>query len=131
MNSGHVHTAWPCLRLAEGVALRLRMEDGYNEARRGDEVVPWEEAWVTCDPHGTREEAERHYYDASLAEASEYMVSWRACAIPECPNPTQRSLGNRGFDRHFQVVPLCDEHRTREQLAALYPFTPGMAFIHS
>lgn len=130
-NDGLSRMAWPCQRLADGVDARFSRDNGQLEFRRGDKVVPKDEAWVTCPPHATREEAERHYYDASLASARELNASWTACAVPECPNPTTKMLGNMGLERHFNATPLCDEHRTREQLAALYPFAPGMQVIHS
>lgn len=139
-NDGLSRMAWPCRRAADGVEFRFGGLSGARigaglppmlTAMRNGSVVPDDEAWVTCEPHTTREEAERHYYDASLDAASEWDCSWTACEVPECPNPTQKMLGNMRLGRHFNATPLCDEHRTHEQLASLHPFAPGMQVIHS
>lgn len=135
MNDGHIRTAWPCMRAADGVAFRFNGDMSLGKTPvipwKAGAIIPDDEAWITCEPHATREEAERHYYYASLESVREYGVSWSPCAVPECPNPADKMLGNIGMDKAFNGDPLCDEHRTREQLAALHPFTPGMASIHS
>lgn len=82
-------------------------------------------------PHATREEAERHFYEHSLEQAKERKCSWTACAVEGCPQPTQQTLGNTGFWLFFSETPLCDEHRSKDQLRELHPFTPGMELIHS
>lgn len=135
MNDGYVRTAWPCKRPADGVTFRLGTDMSLGKtpisAWKAGAIVPDDAAWITCEPHATREDAERHYYDASLEGATtEYAISWMACAVPECPEPTTKMLGNVGQEL-FNGDPLCDAHRTREQLAALHPFAPGLALIHS
>ena len=122
MNNGSVRTAQPCIR------------------HIGDEsdpmwyLKPWNAAdWQRCLPHKTKEDAERHFYEWSLANVKE--GSWdayRKCHAPGCEVLTNKTLSNRGFDGYFQFMDeLCDEHRTREVLAVLHPFMPEIALMHS
>lgn len=115
----------------------------YDQARQRESDGKWD--WTTMNDgiiratascsshcgHETQEEAERHFYDYSLDQVKETGVSWTACEYPDCPNPTQRALGNLGFWLALSSTPLCDEHRTKECLVEVYPFHAGMALIHS
>lgn len=90
-------------------------------------------AWPCLDcvePHVTAEDAERHFYDACLASVTEARFGeWHGCRI--CDSPTKGGLGNRANSKVFSVEPLCADHRTREHLADLHPFAPGMQLAHS
>ena len=82
------------------------------------------------DGHATKEDAERHFYDDGLADVRESKSSsWHGCAV--CDAPTKNWIGSPGMDGAIPKTPLCDEHRTREQLAELHPFRPGMSLMHS
>lgn len=107
MNDGVVRTAPPCVR------------------------IPIDESTIThCDPHPTREDAERHFYDYSLSQLKEStFLSAKHCEY--CDTWTNKALGNRGLGLYFREVFLCDTHRTTERVAALHPFKPGIALIHS
>lgn len=82
--------------------------------------------------HVSRVDAERHYYDACLVDAVERDISWTDCSVPDCGEPTNRELGNRPLGLRFSMgVPLCDAHRTLEQLSELHPFVPYLTSVHS
>jgi hypothetical protein len=119
MNDGHVRTAWPCKRY-------IGPEDKPYDAS----CDPSE--WERCEPHATQEEAERHFYDACLAEVKEEDYGeWHSCSVKGCDNPTKKGLGNRGDGLLFRGEPLCDEHRTKEMIAELRPFKGGISIAHS
>jgi len=121
MNDGRVRTAWPCRR--------LRYPDSKIAAATGLRNLGPND-FETCEPHATREEAERHFYDACLADTRDHGAGdWSGCRV--CDAPTKTALGNLGLGRMFSPEPLCDEHRTREHLAELSPFHGGIALIHS
>ena len=82
------------------------------------------------DGHATKEEAERHFYDDGLAHVQEHQSSsWHGCAV--CDAPTKFWLGSRGLGGAIPETPLCDEYRTRDVLAEMHPFSPGMTLVHS
>jgi hypothetical protein len=122
MRDGVVRTAEPCIRHV------------------GDETHPlWymqpskPEEWERCEPHATREEAERHYYDWCLSTATDIQLADQQlrCRAEGCEAWTDTELGNRQLERMFNGDPLCAEHRTRDVLATLHPFTPGLRSVHS
>lgn len=121
MNDGQVRTATPCIQ------------------HIGDESDPlWymgeyrDEDWKRCDPHATREEAERHFYDHSLSQLrdEESEAAYR-CETPNCGTWTNRALGNRQEWFYFRAIFLCDQHRTRAMVEQLHPFKAGVRIIHS
>lgn len=89
------------------------------------------EDWAECEPHATREEAERHFYDYSLGQVKEQAVSWTSCSVSGCPAPASRALGTQGLSLYFSLTPLCDQHLSADTLVALYPFEPGLQLVHS
>ena len=122
MNDGIVRTAEPCSRHV------------------GDESDPmWymkpsnESDWQRCEPHATRDEAERHFYDWCLETVAETRMGDQQlrCRMPDCAEWTDTVLGNLQDERLFNGDPLCEAHRTREVLAQIRPFEPGMELIHS
>jgi hypothetical protein len=122
MNNGVVRTAQPCIRHV------------------GDESDPFwymkpsnESAWERCEPHATKEQAERHFYDWCLSTVTEIKLGEQQlrCRAPGCEAWTDTELGNRQLGRMFNGDPLCEAHRTREVLAQIRPFAPGMGLIHS
>lgn len=132
MNDRVIRTAWPCVRLKEGVT--LSHEFG---------LPPYDpDQWERCEPHATAEEATRHWYAASLAELHEETYGdWMGCQAwlgmrPDgsaivCDLPTKGGLGNRGMAGAFSGNALCEQHRTPEVVAALNPFHAGLEVIHS
>jgi hypothetical protein len=122
MNDGVVRTAWPCLRY---VGPNISNADFMESPAKPED-------FERCEPHASKEEAERHYYDASLAEVRERaFADWSGCRV--CDAPTKKTLENSGMAKAFSLNMdfLCDEHRTREQLAALHPFKADLSLIHS
>ena len=86
--------------------------------------------WETCEPHATKEEAERHFHDWSIAEAREQgFGNWMGCAV--CDAPTKRGWGSAHFSAPYGVDPLCDAHYSAQTYADLHPFEPGIALLHS
>lgn len=116
MNDGRIRTAWPCIEFTP-----MDVEDyGRKEPERIH----------LCPPHATQEEAERHFYDACLEEASEQTTShWQDCRV--CGAPTKRLLGNRDLSSLFNGDALCDEHFSKDTLQELHPFKSGIYLIHS
>ena len=115
-----IRPAWPCHRYTG---------DAKPEDLLRGKADPAD--FETCEPHATREEAERHYYDACLEAVDELtFTDWSGCQV--CDEPTKKGLGSKLLSRLFaSPTPLCDAHRTREQLAELRPFKPGLQSIHS
>lgn len=120
MNDGVIRTAAPCRRYTGPVRTVAEM---MREPVKGTD-------FTTCEPHASKEEAERHFYDYSLEQVEERDCSWTSCSA-HCGNPANKTLGNLGMALYFQPTPLCDQHRSREELIALYPFKTGIALIHS
>lgn len=81
--------------------------------------------------HRSAEEAERHFYNFCLESVTERIDKDQQHKCKVCEAWTQKSLGN--FDLHLLAFHafLCDEHRTKEELAKLYPFVPDIEVIHS
>lgn len=109
--------------LLDGTGFRwTTMNDGHSRT-----------AWpcLECvEPHATAEAAERHFYDACLADVDEIRIgNWAGCRV--CDAPTKGGLGNRLDARLFRFEPLCKDHRTRDELAKLHPFSPDLQIIHS
>lgn len=118
MNDRKVRTAWPCLRYVGPEKPLERMMNATPDD------------FERCAPHATREEAERHWYDACLEAVEESNFGdWSGCRV--CDAPTKKGLGNPQMSRAFHVDPLCDEHRTKETLSSLHPFKSGWQVIHS
>ena len=119
MNDGVVRTAQPCLTIL----------------RPFDHLKPFEplapEDVKRCEPHATREEAERHYYDWSLGGVSESTFRGAEKCEYGCGEWTNKALGSRQLGGHFPATYLCDLHRTTAILASLRPFEPGFAVTHS
>lgn len=119
MNDGRVRPAWPCRRYVGDCNLEDLVAGNASP-----------EDFETCEPHATREQAERHFYEACLEAVEEVRFGeWHGCAV--CDQPTKAGLGNRLLSRYFRPDPLCDEHRNREQLAQLHPFPPDLSLTHS
>lgn len=121
MNNGVVRIAQPCITI-----LKPFDPGSLDFSLRPSDIV-------RCPPHATREEAERHYYDWCLSTVTEIKLGEQQlrCRAPSCEAWTDTLLGNRQLERMFNGDPLCDEHRTRETLAAIHPFAPGLRSIHS
>ena len=122
MNDGVVRTAQPCIRHV------------------GEKSDPFwymqpskPEDWVCCEPHATREEAERHFYDWCLSTVEESRMSDQQlrCRVAGCDGWSDVLLGNRQLGHLFNGDPLCEAHRSKDQLALLHPFKPGMVLVHS
>jgi len=122
MRDHETRTAWPChRRKADAPALTFPLP-------------PYDaDEWERCEPHATKEEAERHFYDACLEEAlaETHEIGWLGCQMPRCKAPTDKALGTHDLGHVFGLVPLCDEHRNRDGLIARHPFKPGIQLIHS
>lgn len=121
MNDGVVRTAQPCIQI-----LKPFEPGSLDFSLKASDIT-------RCEPHATREEAERHYYDWCLSSVAEIHLAdqQRRCRAEGCGVFTDVMLGNRQMERMFNGDPLCPEHRTREVLAKIHPFTPGMQSIHS
>lgn len=117
MNDGNVRTAAPCITIREREGWQL-----------GDPIP--EEDIKRCEPHATKEEAERHFYDWSLETLHE--SEWTSAQKCEtgCGAWSNKSLGNH-FHGYFGDVFLCDFHRNADRVAELKPFRPDIQLIHS
>ena len=119
MNDGRVRPAAPCRRYI-GPPLDHRLP--FKPAEASD--------FETCEPHATKEEAERHFYDYSLEQVEEESYSsWQDCVV--CGAATKTGLGTRSMALLFSGDALCDAHLSKEKLAELHPFQPGYQLIHS
>jgi hypothetical protein len=84
-----------------------------------------------CD-HDTREEAERHYYDAQVHGIRMEQLDLdsirerRRCAVAECPNWEEWRAHWPGG---YSIDSLCQQHHDRA--ASLHPFVPDLQVIHS
>jgi hypothetical protein len=105
---------------------------GWHWTTFNDDVIRTAWPCLDCPPHATREEAERHFYEACLESVVERstLESWR-CAVSDCERPSWKTLGNPQMSRCFRPVPLCTEHCNRATLRELHPFEPGLSVIHS
>lgn len=119
MNDGVVRTAQPCLTI-----LRPFDPTKWHEPLQPEDVR-------RCEPHATREEAERHYYEWSLAEVTEVETSNAVKCERGCGTWTNKYLGHPGLSGYFPATFLCDFHRSREVLAKVHPFKPGIQVMHS
>lgn len=115
MNDGMVRTAAPCIQieLTKEPIPRIAGEPTF------------------CPPHETREAAERHFYDHCLGSLSEATSSHAERCATGCGEWTDKALENRGLSGYFRATWLCDEHRTKEKVAELHPFKPGIQLVHS
>lgn len=84
------------------------------------------------DGHATKEEAERHFYDWELDQLQELKgpsSTQHRCQSPGCQTFTDIALAIGGhIGVHFW---LCKDHRTRGEVARIYPFTPGLTITSS
>lgn len=118
MHDGTVRTAIPCIWFDD-----LEFNDALGPPLPPNRIH-------RCPPHATREEAERHFYNHSLANMQEGETSnWNGCEV--CDTPTKKTLGNRGMHGYFSEHFLCDQHRNKEELQKLQPFHTGIQVIHS
>ena len=118
MNDGRIRTAAPCVRYTGDPDLPLGRPTKDEDFER-------------CEPHATKEEAERHFYDYSVENARERQTDrWMDCAV--CDGPTKRLFGTAGMGLLFSGgVPFCDEHFSKDALRELLPFTAGIRLMHS
>lgn len=86
-----------------------------------------------CD-HDTREEAERHQYDAALTKVTIDLLilddihQRRRCDAPDCREwETHRANWHDGY----RFDHLCDDDADVAVVAVIHPFVPGMSRIHS
>ena len=115
MNNGVVRTASPCIQVPE---VNL-----FDEALLAANIT-------RCDPHPTREDAERHFYDYSLSQLKETTTTHaQRCEV--CDTWTNKALCNKGEWLYFGYIFLCDNHRQPSHVEALRPFSPCIAVIHS
>jgi hypothetical protein len=121
----------------------------YDEARQrknadGSESGMWD--WTTkndgriliaspcsskCE-HRSQEEAERHFYEHSLESAVEgfHKNVQYPCAV--CGEWTTGYMGNNDFSLLSMHADLCDNHRSKEELAKIFPFQGGgVQVVHS
>mgnify|MGYP001608649807 FL=1 len=121
MNDGIVRTSAPCLQIDE----HFDPANTYNP--------PKSENLHRCQPHQTREEAERHFYDYCLEQARVHVHAdeMRKCII--CQAWTDAGMGNNQMWLGIRPVDLCEKHLTKEFLALAVPFPPegGISIIHS
>lgn len=80
------------------------------------------------DGHTTREEAERHFYEWTIARLGTVLLkdAQRKCEI--CGAWTDGGLVPGSLGR---VTVLCEDHRTKEHWAGLNPFEPGLSIVSS
>lgn len=113
---------------------RLRSDgSGYWDwtTKNGDLI--WRSAPCSQEcKHETSEDAERHFYEHSLAsvEESDYEGEWR-CDFKGCEKRTSKGLGNASLSLTFRTTLLCDEHRNKESLRIILPFKADLRLIHS
>lgn len=81
--------------------------------------------------HHSAEEAERHFYNHCLEMAKEKTDPNQQHKCKVCDAWTQKSLGNYQLHLLFFHAFLCDEHRTKDELARLFPFESGIEVMHS
>lgn len=118
-NDGIVRTAEPCLKHIGDESDPAWYLKPYNASD-----------WTRCEPHSTREEAERHFYEWCIESLKEDdLWDWTGCQV--CDAPTKKALGNRGMHMLITSVPLCDEHRNVDKVRELYPQPGGIALTHS
>lgn len=120
MNDGVVRTAQPCIGPKGDIPADYLI--GVTK-----EPIEWER----CSPHATKEEAERHFYDWCLSRLVETECESAERCEQGCGEWTNKTLENRGLSGLFKSVFLCDEHRSKEVVATLHPFRPGIQIIHS
>jgi hypothetical protein len=105
---------------------------GWHWTTRNDDVIRTAWPCLDCPPHATREEAERHFYEACLESVIERSImEWRGCVAPGCKRPAWTTLGNPQTSRYFRPVPLCTKHCNRDTLRSLRSFEPGIMLWHS
>lgn len=119
MNDGVIRTCPPCISFREP----------FDHDNPMKPVAP--ENIVRCEPHATKEDAERHFYDSCLATLRE--STWTAARKCErgCGTWADKSLGDPGMGGYFSDVFLCDFHRNAESVAELRPFKPDIQVVHS
>ena len=90
-----------------------------------DFVEQWNE--IVAEKHGLPKA------EPSINKSTEIKLSNQQlrCRAEGCEAWTGTELGNRQLECMFNGDPLCDEHRTRETLALIHPFAPGLRSIHS
>jgi hypothetical protein len=105
---------------------------GWHWTTRNDDVIRTAWPCLDCPPHATRDEAERHFYEACLESVTEQELAVpHSCTVPDCQQPAMSFLGNRGLSRIFAGTALCPAHLNRATLRELHPFEPGLSVIHS
>lgn len=119
MRDGKVRPAAPCLTYIGDPGKLMSTMAAFDESD-----------WVTCEPHPTKADAERHFYEHSISEARvQKWVTWMACEI--CDAPTREGYGTNLLSLGFANVPLCERHLSEEHLRAVRPFKEGIAIVHS
>lgn len=91
-----------------------------------------------CD-HDTREEAERHQYDAALAKVTidplnlDDIRERRRCHAPgaEGKGCVEWETHRANWHDGYRTDRLCDDHANVETVALIHPFIPGMRSMHS
>lgn len=85
--------------------------------------------WKLCEPHATKEDAERHYWEWSLGRTRENSyTSAHKCEV--CGEWTNRTI-ETPFYPSFVMSWLCDAHRTAAQFRELHPFEAGITLWYS
>lgn len=85
-----------------------------------------------CD-HATREEAERHHWDAEIADAPLVAVDVdRADAQYRCRYPECRAWATHAIHWDgFAWDDVCPEHTGEDARRVIRPFTLGLRVVHS
>lgn len=125
MNDGHIRTAQPC------AWPDFDWSSVTHEAIIAGSVQPT--GRERCD-HDTREEAERHQYDAALAKMTidrldlDAIRERRRCDAPRC---REWESWRANWHDGYRFDHLCDAHADRATVALIHPFVPGIRSMHS
>ena len=123
MNGDQIRTAAPC-----------RLYIGPTDKPIWDPVYTDPANWQRCEPHATREEAERHFYDYCLENLVTETTEWMNCQAKDCDAPARLWHHNRGIGMAFSGgLSLCTNHYpyADELIQERYPFESGMQIWHS
>lgn len=130
MNDGHIRTAAPC------AWPDFDWSSVTNEAILAGTVQPT--GRERCD-HETREEAERHQYDAALAKVTIDKLDLDDIRERRrCHGPGADRQGCREWETHranwhdgYRIDSLCADDATVEVVRLIHPFVPGLRSMHS
>lgn len=112
---------------------REKKGGGWHWTTMNDDRIRAAGACMNHEPHASKEDAERCFYEycmSSLVE-TDHGDSAQRCEVEGCDAWAPKTLGTRGLWKLQIQCWLCDEHRNVDTVRRLYPFTGGYSIIHS